>query len=70
MLKFGLLFILANVFLKLFIGIGIWRMAIENKSGLGVKSSLKYEEEKIEDGDPYNLSGQQAEMSGEQNNNY
>ena len=63
MLKFGLLFILANVFLKLFIGIGIWRMAMENKSGLGVKSSLKYEEEKIEEGD-------QGGMSGEQDDNY
>ena len=70
MLKFGLLFILANVFLKLFIGIGIWRMAMENKSGPGVKSSLKYEEEKIEEGDPYNLSGQQGGMSGEQDNNF
>jgi hypothetical protein len=69
MLKFGLLFIIANVFLKLFIGIGIWRMAMENKSGHGVKSSLKYEEEKIEEGEPYNLSGQQGGMSGEQDNN-
>ena len=69
MLKFGLLFILANVFLKLFIGIGIWRMAMENKSGRGVKSSLKYEAEKIEEGEPYNLSGQQGGMSGEQDNN-
>ena len=69
MLKFGLLIIIANAFLKLFIGIGIWRMAMENKSGPGVKSSLKYEEEKIEEGDPYNLSGQQGGMSGEQDNN-
>jgi len=69
MLKFGLLFIIANTFLKLFIGIGIWKMAMENKSGLGVKSSLKYNEEKIDEGDPNNLSGQQG-MSGEQDNNF
>jgi len=44
-------------------------MAMENKSGLGVKSSLKYNEEKIDDRDPNNLSGQQG-MSGEQDNNF
>ena len=44
MLKFGLLFLLANCFLKLFLGIGIWKMAMENKAGM--KSSIKYEEER------------------------
>lgn len=57
MLKFGLLFLLANLFLKLFIGIGLWKMAMEFKSG-GIKSSLKYEEEQIGDGDPTILKGQ------------
>jgi len=65
MLKFGLLIILVNVFLKLFLGIGIWKMAMENKNslGLGVKSSLKYEEEHIEEGDPTILRGQNRRNS-------
>jgi hypothetical protein len=60
LLKFGLLFLLANLFLKLFIGIGLWKMAIENKYAqdeLGMKSSLKYAEEQIEEGDPTILRG-------------
>ncbi len=32
--KFGLLLVLANIFLKLFIGIGLWKMAMDNKSRL------------------------------------
>ena len=56
MLKFGLLLVLANLFLKLFLGVGIWKMAMEGKSG--VKSSLKYEEEQIGEGDPNILRGQ------------
>ena len=57
MLKFGLLLVLANIFLKLFIGIGLWKMAMEFKSG-GVKSSVGYDEEQIGDGDPNILRGQ------------
>jgi len=57
MLKFGLLLVLANIFLKLFIGIGLWKMAMEFKSSR-VKSSVNYDEEKINDGDPNNISGQ------------
>ena len=57
MLKLGLLLVLANIFLKLFIGIGLWKMAMENKSG-GVKSSVNYNEEQIWDGDPNILRGQ------------
>ena len=57
MLKLGLLLVLANLFLKFFIGIGLWKMAMENKSG-GVKSSVKYEEEQIGEGDPTILRGQ------------
>ena len=57
MLKLGLLLVLANIFLKLFIGIGLWKMAMENKSG-GVKSSVNYNEEQIGDGDPNILRGQ------------
>ena len=74
MLKFGLLLVLANIFLKLFIGIGLWKMGMEYKSG-GIKSSLKYEEEQIGEGDPNILRGRndlndrQASSSG-QNNNY
>ena len=51
MLKFGLLFLLANIFLKLFIGIGLWKMAMAFKYG-GIKSSVEYEEEQIVGGDP------------------
>ena len=69
MLKFGLLFILVNVFLKLFIGVGIWRIAMENKSNQGVKSSLKYEEEQIGEGDPNILRAHQGKMQNEKNNN-
>lgn len=57
MLKFGLLLLLANIFLKLFIGIGLWKMAIEFKNS-GIKSSLKYDEEPIGEGDPNILRGQ------------
>ena len=32
MLKFGLLILLANIFLKLILGIGLWKMAMETKS--------------------------------------
>ena len=68
MLKFGLLLVLANVFLKLFIGIGLWKMAMEFKSS-GIKSSVKYEEEQIGEGDPNILRGQhQGKMSKEKNN--
>jgi hypothetical protein len=69
MLKFGLLFILVNVFLKLFIGVGIWKMAMEIKSNQGVKSSLKYDEEQIGEGDPNILRAHQGKMPSEQNNN-
>ena len=69
MLKFGLLFILVNVFLKLFIGVGIWKIAMENKSNQGVKSSLKYEEEQIGEGDPDILRAHQRKMQNEQINN-
>ena len=48
MIKFGFLLVLSNLFLKLFIGIGLWKMAIEFKSG--IKFSLKYEEEQIGEG--------------------
>ena len=48
MIKFRFLLVLANLFLKLFIGIGLWKMAIEFKSG--IKFSLKYEEEQIGEG--------------------
>lgn len=70
MLKFGLLFVLVNVFLKLFIGVGIWKMAMEIKSNQGVKSSFKYEEEKIEEGDPNILRAHQGKMPNGYNNNY
>ena len=67
MLKFGLLIIIANAFLKLFIGIGIWKMAMENKSG-GVKSSLGYNEEQIDAGNPEILRGQNKRIQNEYEN--
>ena len=60
MLKLGLLLVLANIFLKLFIGIGLWKMAMEVKSSR-IKSSIKYEEEQINEGDPYILRGKKNE---------
>ena len=49
MQKFGLLFVLANLLLKLFTGIGLWKMAMEFKLG---GSSVKYDEEQIGEGEP------------------
>lgn len=51
--KFGLLLILANIFLKLFLGIGLWKMALDFKTGNdnGLKNSDNYGEERIEGGD-------------------
>ena len=63
MLKFGLLLLLGNLLLKCLLGIGLWKMAMDNKStGDGPKSSNQYNEENIEGGDPAILK--------EQNNNY
>ena len=64
MLKFGLLLVLANIFLKLLIGIGLWKMGMEFKSG-GVKSSVGYAEEQIGEGDPNILRGQNDVNNGE-----
>ena len=64
MLKLGLLLVLANLFLKFFIGIGLWKMAMENKAG-GVKSSVNYEEEQIVEGDP-NILKAQNDYNGRQ----
>ena len=50
MLKFGLLILLANIFLKLILGIGLWKMAMEFKSNLS--NSTKYNEEQIDAGNP------------------
>ena len=62
MLKFGLLLVLANIFLKLFIGIGLWKMAMEYKTGFG-KSSVNYNEEQIVEGDSNILRGQNRMMN-------
>ncbi len=50
LLKFGLLIVLANLLLKLFLGIGLWKMAMEFKNN-SIKSS-QYNEEQINEGDP------------------
>ena len=57
MLKFGLLLVLANIFLKLFIGIGLWKMAMDNKSRL-LQSSNQME------GEDQNYVGDQNEFRG------
>ena len=67
MLKLGLLLVLANIFLKLFIGIGLWKMGLEYKFG-GIKSSLKYDEEQIGEGDPNILRGRNDLNEGQDNN--
>lgn len=64
MSKFGLLLVLANICLKLFIGIGLWKMAMEFKNS-GKSSSLKYEEEQIGEGDPNILRGQNNFYNGQ-----
>ena len=38
MQKFGLLFVIANVLMKLFIGFGIWKIAMEQKVDNDIKS--------------------------------
>jgi hypothetical protein len=50
--KFGLLLILANIFLKLVLGVGLWKMAMDFKNGNdnGLKNSDNYGEERIEGG--------------------
>jgi len=59
MLKFGLLLVLCNLCLKVLIGIGLWKMAMEYKnSDEPLKFSDKYNEEYIEGGDPNILRGQ------------
>ena len=51
--KFGLLLILANIFLKIVLGVGLWKMAMDFKNGdNGLKNSDNYGEERIEGGDP------------------
>lgn len=54
--KFGLLLVFVNIILKLGLGIGLWKMAMEFKSGL--VNSTKYNEEQIEEGNPEILRAQ------------
>ena len=59
MLKFGLLILLANIFLKLLLGVGLWNLAMKHRNEeRGLKSSDKYNEEYIEEGSPDILRGQ------------
>ena len=59
--KFGLLLVLANIILKLGLGIGLWKMAMEFKSGLS--NSTKYNEEQIDAGNPEILRAQNNNQS-------
>lgn len=58
MLKFGLLLVLANLCLKIILGIGLWMQAIELKSNTELKASGNYNEEQIQGGNPDILRGQ------------
>ena len=67
MLKFGLLLVLCNLCLKILIGIGLWKMAMEYKnSDEPLKVSDKYNEEYIEGGDPDILRGQRPKEGNDQ----
>ena len=48
MLKFWLLILLANIFLKLILGIGLWKMAMETKSNAVMEEVIQ---ENIENND-------------------
>ena len=41
MLKFGLLILLINLFLKLILGIGLWKMVMNHKSGNTVEEGMQ-----------------------------
>ena len=48
MLKFGLLILLTNLFLKLILGIGLWKMAMESKSNAVME---QFNQENMENND-------------------
>jgi hypothetical protein len=41
MLKFGLLILLANIFLKLILGIWLWKMAMETKANTAMEEVIQ-----------------------------
>ena len=41
MLKFGLLILLANISLKLILGIGLWKMAMETKANTAMEEVIQ-----------------------------
>ena len=45
LLKLGLLLVLANIFLKLFIGIGLWKIGMAKKSAQAQNEVLSNEEQ-------------------------
>jgi hypothetical protein len=47
--------------MKLFIGVGLWKMGMDLKLGNDIKTSLKYDEEPIVEGDPNFLKGQNSD---------
>ena len=67
MLKFGLLLVLANLCLKLLVGIGLWNMAMEYKNS---SDPLKVSdhEERIAEGNPEILRGQNKRIQNEYEN--
>ena len=70
MQKFGLLLVIANVLLKLVIGIGLWKISMDNKL-IGNKSSTHYDEEQIAEGNSNVFNSRQGGIYGsDQNNNF
>ena len=51
MLKFGLLILLVNIFLKLALGFGLWNLALKHKNDMN--NASPYNEEQIEAGNNY-----------------
>ena len=61
MLKFGLLILLVNIFLKLALGFGLWNLALKHKNE--VSNASPYYEEQIEAGNNEILRGANNNMN-------
>ena len=64
--KYALFLILANVLMKIFIGIGIWKLAMDIKSINDVQTSVKYDEEPIVEAEHNYYNGQNSNFVQEQ----
>ena len=61
MLKFGLLILLVNIFLKLALGFGLWNLALKHKNDMN--NASPYNEEQIEAGNNEILRGPNNNMN-------